>query len=129
MEKRVILKQLFSVVTLFLLLSWPSSTNAGETLYNGINLPSQWPPEIRHYSREPMPVPYLLSLPDVVCIDVGRQMFVDDFLIEETTLKRIQTNSDGTVTLVSSNPDIPPMVYPAEEVEIQGVYLGLIRLS
>jgi hypothetical protein len=63
-------------------------TVAAETLYNGITLPSRWPPEIRHFSREPMPVPYLLSLPDVVPIDVGRQLFVDDFLIERTDLKR-----------------------------------------
>jgi len=61
---------------------------AGERLYNGITLPSQWPPEIRHYSREPMPVPYLKSLPEVVPVDLGRQLFVDDFLIEQTTLRR-----------------------------------------
>ncbi len=48
---------------------------------------------------------------------------------KETTLKRMQENSDGTVTLLSSNPDIPPMLYPSADVEIQGVYLGLIRLS
>jgi len=66
----------------------PATSQAGETLYNGINLPSCWPPEIKHFSREPMPVPYLLSLPDVIPIDVGRQLFVDNFLIEHTTLRR-----------------------------------------
>ena len=60
----------------------------GGVLHNGINLPAQWPPNIRHMNRDPMPVPYLLSLPDVIPIDVGRQMFVDDFLVESTTLKR-----------------------------------------
>jgi len=32
--------------------------------------------------------PYLLSPPPVVTIDVGRQLFIDDFLIAETTLHR-----------------------------------------
>lgn len=59
-----------------------------ETLYNGITLPEPWPPKITHFSREPMPVPYLAHRPAVVPIDVGRQLFVDDFLIETTSLKR-----------------------------------------
>ena len=60
-----------------------------ETLYNGIQLPEEWPPRnINPDSREPMPVPYLDSPPSVIPIDVGRQLFVDDFLIEQTTLKR-----------------------------------------
>ena len=59
-----------------------------ETLYNGIELPEPWPPRIAKLTREPMPVPYLENRPAVVPIDVGRQLFVDDFLIEQTTLKR-----------------------------------------
>lgn len=35
-----------------------------------------------------MPVPYLDNPPDVIPIDVGRQLFVDDFLIADTTLER-----------------------------------------
>jgi len=61
---------------------------AGETLYNGIELPDQWPPEFDRITREPMPVPYLKNPPAVIPIDVGRQLFVDDFLVEESTLKR-----------------------------------------
>lgn len=60
-----------------------------ELLYNGISLPKLWPP--RHFqpeSQEPMPVPYLHNIPKVIPIDVGRQLFVDDFLIEETNLIR-----------------------------------------
>ena len=60
-----------------------------ERLYNGIELPVPWPP--RHLdpaSGEPMPVPYLERVPDPIPIDVGRQLFVDDFLIEDTTLVR-----------------------------------------
>ena len=67
--------------------SW--SENDGERLYNGIVLPTLWPPvTINMAGTEPMPVPYLEARPDVVAIDIGRQLFVDDFLIEETDHER-----------------------------------------
>lgn len=67
----------------------PWSTNNGEKLYNGIVLPEVWPPQhLVPGSAEPMPVPYAQHPPKVIPIDVGRQLFVDDFLIEKTTLKR-----------------------------------------
>jgi hypothetical protein len=59
-----------------------------ETLYNGIRLPSPWPPRIADVPKEPVVPPYLTSPPSVIPIDVGRQLFVDDFLIAQTTLKR-----------------------------------------
>jgi hypothetical protein len=65
-----------------------SESRAGERLYNGIILPDGWPPRTEQLTREPMPVPYLASPPAVIPIDVGRQLFVDDFLIEHTTLTR-----------------------------------------
>ena len=59
----------------------PWSQNTGEKLYNGIVLPEVWPPQDRDpKSIEPMPVPYLDHPPAVIPIDVGRQLFVDDFL-------------------------------------------------
>ena len=61
---------------------------AGETLYNGIRLSVLWPPHTDALTLEPVVPPYLLSPPAVIPIDVGRQLFVDDFLIEHTTLKR-----------------------------------------
>ena len=61
---------------------------AGETLYNGIELPDQWPPQRKELRREPMPVPYLETPPKVIPIDVGRQLLVDDFLIEKSDLTR-----------------------------------------
>ena len=67
----------------------PQSEGKEEILCNGIRLPAEWPP--RHMdpeSLEPMPVPYLEQPPEVIPIDVGRQLFVDDFLIQETTLER-----------------------------------------
>jgi hypothetical protein len=63
--------------------------SAGETLSNGIRLPDVWPPKQKELSREPLSVPpYLVTPPAVIPIDVGRQLLVDDFLIEQTTLKR-----------------------------------------
>ena len=60
-----------------------------ETLYNGIELPAIWPPMQTALSREPLAAPpYLTSPPEVIPIDVGRQLFVDDFLIDKTTLER-----------------------------------------
>src|SRR5690606_13893417 len=60
-----------------------------EKLYNGIELPDQWPPRVLDpASVEPMAVPYLQRPPKVIPVDVGRQLYVDDFLIEKTTLKR-----------------------------------------
>lgn len=59
-----------------------------ETLYNGIELPVPWPPNHGGPTGEPMPVPYLDNPTDVIPIDVGRQLFVDDFLIEDTSLER-----------------------------------------
>ena len=68
----------------------PWSENQGERLYNGIVLPEEWPPQmIDPRNTAPMRVPYLESRPAVVPIDVGRQLFVDDFLVETTDLKRV----------------------------------------
>ncbi|HJN09069.1 MAG TPA: hypothetical protein QF564_10290 [Pirellulaceae bacterium] len=61
---------------------------AEQVLYNGIALPSTWPPRRDSLSFDPEIPPYLISRPDVIPIDVGRQLFVDDFLIESTTLRR-----------------------------------------
>ena len=62
--------------------------DAEARLYNGITLPAQWPPQYQDNARDPMPVPYLQAPPEVIRVDVGRQLFVDDFLIEETDLSR-----------------------------------------
>lgn len=59
-----------------------------EVLYNGITLGDPWPPRLRVPNEHPIVPPYLADPPAVVPIDVGRQLFVDDFLVEETTLTR-----------------------------------------
>jgi len=72
------------------LIGWGAGLEAaaGETLYNGIRLPASWPPRPKAIPREPVTPPYLTSPPAVIPIDVGRQLFVDDFLIEQTSLRR-----------------------------------------
>ncbi len=62
---------------------------AAEMLYNGIRLPDEWPPRsLDPESDAPMDAPYLKNPPAVIPIGIGRQLFVDDFLIEKTDLCR-----------------------------------------
>lgn len=82
---------IFALLFVLPLLLSPGAVGAGEVLYNGIELPDQWPPgrsleELR--AGTPMRVPYLEQPPDVIPIDVGRQLFVDDFLVDQSTLER-----------------------------------------
>ncbi len=82
-----------------------TSARSGETLYNGIVLPDVWPPAAPEMKvGEPMPVPYLKQRPEVVPVDVGRQLLVDDFLIDETSLKR----SFHLATMYEGNPIVKP---------------------
>ena len=70
-------------------LRWPTTfADGGELLYNGIRLAHPWPPRNRVETLEPVRPPYLADPPAVINIDVGRQLFVDDFLIQATTLTR-----------------------------------------
>ncbi len=46
---------------------------------------------------------------------------------EEATLKRLQNNNNGSVTLFPENRSMEPMTYPAEQVEVQGVLVSLLR--
>ncbi len=83
------IRQPLNSALVLLLLLLPAC--AGELLYNGIELPTPWPPQrtkAEMQSFAPMPVPYLAKPPALIPVDVGRQLFVDDFLIESTTLRR-----------------------------------------
>jgi hypothetical protein len=67
----------------------PWANREPELLYNGIWLPREWPPnDIDPGDMNPMPVPYLDNRPEIVPIDVGRQLFIDDFLVEKTDMTR-----------------------------------------
>src|SRR5262249_24946867 len=60
----------------------------GETLHNGVVLPEVWPPATKELIRDPLAdPPYLVSPPEVIPIAVGRQLFVDGFLVGKTTRK------------------------------------------
>src|ERR1017187_9720952 len=62
---------------------------ADTVLYNGIRLPQVWPPRDVRATNDPPPTPpYLITPPAVIPIDVGRQLLVDDFLVESTDLRR-----------------------------------------
>jgi hypothetical protein len=67
----------------------PQSPTGGQVLYNGIQLPQAWPP-LNSPSQVSRTAPYILNPPSVIPIDLGRQLFVDDFLIAQTNLARVQ---------------------------------------
>ncbi len=67
----------------------PKAETTGEVLYNGIVIPEDWSEEgMENYGTDELPVPYLTNKPGTINIDVGRQLFVDDFLIADTNLTR-----------------------------------------
>ena len=71
--------------------SGPSSVlGPSEVLYNGVVLAKNVTDrsEMAAYRDYPLPVPYLENPPKTIPVDVGRQLFVDDFLIENTTMTR-----------------------------------------
>lgn len=72
-----------------LLLSAAAPFGQDEPLYNGIVTGKPWPPERHELPYAPVAVPYLASPPDVIPIDVGRQLLMDEFLIAESTLTRV----------------------------------------
>lgn len=83
--------KLKNVSVLLLSLLMPSLAIAQtEVLYNGIRLPEQWPPRYEEpLKAQDMPVPYLEQKPEVIPVNVGRQLFVDSFLISETNLEKV----------------------------------------
>ncbi len=87
-EEDVLAGKIVSKDAKLLLLANKATGPKPEKLYNGIELPDQWPPRYREPSDAVMEVPYLKKKPKVIPIDLGRQLFVDDFLIEKTSLKR-----------------------------------------
>ncbi len=82
-----------------------------ETLYNGIVLPTPWPPVVNNpyydlnHCYPTLQTPYyLVNPPSVIPIDVGRQLFVDSFLIQSNTL----TVTHHLPNYYSGNPVLTP---------------------
>ncbi len=46
-----------------------------------------------------------------------------------TTLKRISYKVKNMITLVPSNHELKPKAYTPERIQVQGIYIGLIRVS
>jgi repressor LexA len=47
---------------------------------------------------------------------------------ENATLKRIHFKPAGNVTLTPANVNLKPQIYPAHRVQVQGIFVGLLRL-
>jgi hypothetical protein len=87
-----------------MLLTRRTDAAARDVLYNGITLPAPWPPARAELTLATITPPYLADPPPVINIDVGRQLFVDDFLIESSSLYR-QFHS---ATYYPNNPVLSP---------------------
>ncbi|MCK4951446.1 MAG: transcriptional repressor LexA [Gammaproteobacteria bacterium] len=46
---------------------------------------------------------------------------------EDATLKRLKNNGNGSVTLIPENSSMQPMIFAADQVQIQGVVVGQMR--
>lgn len=69
---------------------------------------------------------------DMVVVERCEQAADGDIVValidrEEATLKRLQKNSDGSITLHPANSAMKPMRYSAERVTIQGRLVGQMR--
>lgn len=63
-----------------------------EILPNGIELSKEWPPRTVTFealiAKQPPRPPYLSAPPEKIFIDIGRQLFVDDFLVLRASVVR-----------------------------------------
>ena len=95
-KNRIIMKVFYYIICAACFAGCVSSSNDktvkenGRTLHNGIVLPEQWPPSmIDDGVRREMSLPYISNKPTVISVNLGRQLFVDDFLIAETDMERV----------------------------------------
>ena len=102
------------------------SACAGELLYNGICLPKQWPP-LWDAAGGPPPrsgpatvPPYLRAPPARINVSLGRQLFVDSFLVESMPGLQLLSHSarwhgevlNATEPWEAWVPSIPAQDYP-----------------
>ena len=80
---------------------------------NPPQLPPWQPRPADPQSRDPLPVPYLETAPSApIAIDTGRQLFVDDYLVQATDLTR-------TYHAAQPHP-AAPVLSPQTELEMNG---------
>ena len=97
-----------------------SSSMCEHRLYNGICLPQQWPPRFPTTtglpSRKPQVPPYIKSPPAVINVSLGRQLFVDPFLIDSMPGLQLMSHSatwEPNPVLVATEPwEASPMPPP-----------------
>lgn len=81
------------------------SVSAQTVLHNGITLSDEWPPRYEvPMVRKEMPIPYLEKKPEIIPVNTGRQLFVDNFLIRETDLVPVY----HTPQFYTGNPILEP---------------------
>ena len=58
-------------------------------LYNSLTKPDVWPLRFEFDGiRMPMPINYIQQATEVLSMDVGCEVLVDDFILEKSTLER-----------------------------------------
>eukprot|EP00161_Ancyromonas_sigmoides_P012034 TRINITY_DN3054_c0_g2_i1.p1 TRINITY_DN3054_c0_g2~~TRINITY_DN3054_c0_g2_i1.p1 ORF type:complete len:711 (-),score=-14.16 TRINITY_DN3054_c0_g2_i1:187-2259(-) len=82
--------------------------DGSEVIYNGIRLQKPWPPNDRTidtlFDKKMPPPPYSGDPPRVIPIDVGRQLFVDEFLSEsEADISRIRHSFKPDTTRITKD--------------------------
>src|ERR1700676_5022323 len=91
------------------------AANGQTTLYNGIVLPTSWPPPQGPSQAYQVPS-YITTPPAVIPIDLGRQLFVDDFLIQQTPLTRTAHRpvmyGNNPVLAPDNSPDLKGLAFP-----------------
>ncbi len=89
----------------------PKHNPTDKRLYNGITLPDVWPPKNSTTNvTAGMNPDYLKNKPSSINITYGRQLFVDDFLIAETSLSRKWYQANYS--------DANPVLQPEKEWEM-----------
>lgn len=79
----------------------------GQLLYNNICLPKEWPPR-GPISKEPVTPGYLTNPPTTINIDIGRQLFVDDFLLDSTQSSDVRRVHHNATYRDETNPVLRP---------------------
>lgn len=127
---KVLFVPLFCFFSLFTVCLKAETDLSGEALYNGIRLPSGWPPQEGDPAAfTAMDVPYLRQVPSIIPIDVGRQLFVDSFLIEKSDLKRVfhpAKKYEGNPVL---KPETPLELEPPEKQGSEGAPEAVMMLG
>lgn len=71
---------------------------------------------------------------DLVICKSAKQAFENEIVValidqQEATLKRLSYKIKDHITLIPANPHLKPKAYLPQRVQIQGVFMGLLRLK